>query len=207
MNEFLLGIPGKLTNVITSLSTLLSRVTGNVDVNVSSRAPAATAMSNAVWTDALATKLGNGRLNASPSAPLTWGQGITTNIGYQVVAPTLNTNLAVTNSTTMVDVVNITGSGYLTALYLQSNAYDGGVVELVIDGVVIASKTVSSNYMVCVVGWFDVVYRWDGGSTITVYRCMEGSPVYFNTSLVIRHRKTSSTHSSNQELYYRYVKT
>lgn len=48
---FLGGLPAKLATLITNMTTLLGRVTSSVDVNVSTRAPASTALSNATWTN------------------------------------------------------------------------------------------------------------------------------------------------------------
>ena len=61
MIDFLLGVPGKLATISTYLTTNLSALRAakidNLDAAISTRAPASTALTNATWTDTLATKI------------------------------------------------------------------------------------------------------------------------------------------------------
>ena len=64
MIDFLLAVPGKITSVLNHINTNLSAVRtariDNLDATTSSRAAAATALSTAVWSDALAAKINSG---------------------------------------------------------------------------------------------------------------------------------------------------
>lgn len=53
----LAGVPGKLKTLLDRLTAARAANLDKLDANVSTRAPAATALSNAVWTDARAAKL------------------------------------------------------------------------------------------------------------------------------------------------------
>lgn len=57
MLDFMAGVPGKLKTLNTNITALLAKITANVDVNVSTRAAASTAVSNADLTAARAAKL------------------------------------------------------------------------------------------------------------------------------------------------------
>lgn len=53
----LLGLPGKCKTLADRLTSGRAAALDNLDIAVSTLAPAATALSNATWTDALATSL------------------------------------------------------------------------------------------------------------------------------------------------------
>lgn len=61
MIDFLLGVPGKLATISTYLTTNLSALRAakidNLDVAISTRASASTALTNATWTDVRAAKI------------------------------------------------------------------------------------------------------------------------------------------------------
>lgn len=68
MLGFLAGVPGKLASVLTTVSSILDHLGENLsadrsvlidrlDATVSSRAPATSALSNAIWTNARASML------------------------------------------------------------------------------------------------------------------------------------------------------
>lgn len=61
MIDFLLGVPGKLKTIsdylTTNLSTTRAAKVDNLDAAMSTRAAAATALTNATWTDARAAKI------------------------------------------------------------------------------------------------------------------------------------------------------
>jgi hypothetical protein len=61
--SFLLGVPGKIKAVYDHLTTHLASARAakidNLDAAISTRAAASTALSNATWTNALASILGN----------------------------------------------------------------------------------------------------------------------------------------------------
>lgn len=54
---FLAGLPGKLKVLVDRLTSTRAANLDNLNATVSSRAPASTALSNAVWSDARAAKL------------------------------------------------------------------------------------------------------------------------------------------------------
>lgn len=57
MWTMLAGVPGKLKTLLDRLTATRAALLDNLNATVSSRAPAATALSNAVWTDARAGKI------------------------------------------------------------------------------------------------------------------------------------------------------
>lgn len=144
MIDFLLGVPGKLKAIATTLATYL-------DATVSSRAPASTALSTATWTGTRAAALDGKVLSDTDpviSPPISTGWQTPT--GSVAIPPsalsadTLSHTLAAapftTTSTSYVDVVNVTGKGVLNFLVVgHSTAYAGNNIELIIDGVTIFS--------------------------------------------------------------------
>ncbi|WP_341649924.1 hypothetical protein [Thauera humireducens] len=62
MWTMLAGVPGKLKTLLDRLTATRAANLDNLNATVTSRAPAATALSNAVWTDARAAKLDAGVL-------------------------------------------------------------------------------------------------------------------------------------------------
>lgn len=72
----LLGLTGKLKTLTDRLTAPRAALIDNADATVTSRAPAATALSNATWTDALATALaGTAKLDRAEVLILTGNTG------------------------------------------------------------------------------------------------------------------------------------
>jgi len=154
MIDLLLGVPGKLKSVYDYLTTYLSSTRcakiDNLNVAVDTRAPASTALSNATWTSALATLLGtlapvkSDLTVIAANFPTNIVQSATANgaIGYP------NTLLS-TYSTSYVDVLSISGKGFINGIaifaYSVSGAYTVNA-NLIVDGITLYSAaSLTSN--------------------------------------------------------------
>lgn len=160
------------------LRTLVSRITpdraaglDHLDADISSRAPASTAMSKAVWTDALAVLLSSTAGQAIvPKAPIAAGL-------VRIETP-------VVNAVVWVDVVNLTSAdGYITKLYFSGASFFS--FELIIDGVVVWSVTDGYD-----------VREVIGDSLPSLGVVIEGAPVYFRSSLRLRVKGTKTVYCS-----------
>jgi len=73
MIETLLGLPGRVSALLGRLTETRASNLDRLDAAVTSRAPAGTALSNLVWTDAIAAKLGAMHVETPPTAlPAPW---------------------------------------------------------------------------------------------------------------------------------------
>ena len=73
MIETLMGLPGRVTALLGRLTETRASNLDRLDAAVTSRAPAGTALSNLVWTDAIAAKLGAMHVETPPTAlPAPW---------------------------------------------------------------------------------------------------------------------------------------
>lgn len=220
MFAMLAGIPGKMKTLLDRLTSTRAANLDKLDANVSTRAASATALTNAVWTDALATKLngmGNPESNKVPIAGGLVG-GANVNAGHSIPgSPKGVQNFAASTvcgaSGTYSDVVNISGSGILTGLFsvsIPGASAPSYTMQLIVDGVTIGtyvnSAATSSNSRVRnLVGGFQ--YIWDVlNSYETVVMIRDGFGIPFKTSLQIR--VTSATaDTAKHATYYSYIKT
>lgn len=129
MWTMLAGVPGKLKTLIDRLTATRAANLDKLDANITTRAPASTALSNAVWSDARAGKLDSIGLPVSPmdrpvlsGAPLrVGGSGARSSVGTSVL-------------------LDVTGPGILHRLTSNARANGGngtvtGNVIIEIDGV------------------------------------------------------------------------
>ena len=73
MIETLMGLPGRVSALLGRLTETRANNLDRLDAAVTSRAPAGTALSNLVWTDAIAAKLGAMHVETPPTAlPAPW---------------------------------------------------------------------------------------------------------------------------------------
>ena len=73
MIETLMGLPGRVSALLGRLTETRASNLDRLDAAVTSRAPAGTALSNLVWTDAIAAKLGAMHVETPPTAlPAPW---------------------------------------------------------------------------------------------------------------------------------------
>lgn len=78
MWTMLAGVPGKLKTMLDRLTATRAANLDKLDANVSTRAAASTALSNAVWTDARAGKLDLIGIKSIQRGSFTWGAAETT---------------------------------------------------------------------------------------------------------------------------------
>jgi hypothetical protein len=179
----------------TSVNTIdanVDTINSRVDTTVSSRAPASTALSNSVWTNTRAGYLDSlaGGISASPSSPT----GI-------------NSVHTFTGSTSLVDVVNITDSGYLNYFVTARQSF-GNVAtqyQLIIDGVTLVNVTTPTSQDSYVQHVFPkisgVLPGVSGASNADsfaqhIVNYLTTGQLRFNSSLRIRHRLTSGSQYS-----------
>lgn len=211
------GPSGRLKTLLDRLTSTRATNLDNLDAAISTRAPSSTALSNAVWTDARAGKLDNVTVPILDKAPI--ASGLVLGASYQTVgssgaATVFNTGSFAnhnTTSTTYVDAVNVTGSGYLTGLFHVCPAdttLGTETLELIIDGVTVVTtagnNTTAStpDNVKSIVGYCAPIYP---GSTAWKLGIFPGGPVIFKTSLQIRHKTSDAGVAS--VAYYSYVRT
>ena len=73
MWTMLAGVPGKLKTLIDRLTATRAANLDKLDANITTRAAASTALSNAVWTDARAGKLDLIGIKSIQRGSFTWG--------------------------------------------------------------------------------------------------------------------------------------
>ena len=130
---------------------------------------------------------------------------------FGVVAPN-GVNIATTNNTSWVDVVNYTGAGVIE--YLAFACFDSTRTmdfELLIDGVSITSVSQTGHangYGRLIVGTHAEQKYYTGSALSQWFPMISLGAVPFKTSLQIRHKvKTASGSTGNFETHYRYRKT
>lgn len=208
MIESLLGLPYKIKVLLDRLTTDRAAKLDNVNDTITSRAPASSALTNQVWTDALAAKLGGVRANLPPVVALDYSVD-TINLTQFPILHTGSFKAASTSSTTYQDLVNVQGSGYITALFLQgSSSIYGANLQLIVDGVTLFSVHTDSNTMRTLVGNTNItsilpVFPYT--EERNVIQLQDGFPIYFSSSLVIRVASLSA--SNTQYIYYRLFRT
>lgn len=202
MSAFLYGIPGKLKTLIDRLTSARAAKLDNLDTTVGSRAPASTALSNAVWTDDLAGNIADGVRE--------WDPILQPPIGLVPASPGQSTNVTTlqlgnisglektdTSSTSFEDIVNYAGGGVLEfcalAIY-QELCY----LKLIVDGTTLADISLdpsSSNWAAKAVAGLYL--------NTSSYTTIALSQIPFRESLVIQARVSSSGTAS---VYYKYRK-
>lgn len=201
MSGALKSIPGLVQTVLDRLTATRAGLIDNLDAAITSRAAAATALSNAVWTSARADQL-DAVAQERPLATggLLGGPTLTGDSGSLAQMSVLGLSLVSTASTLDVDVVNYAGPGVLSFLMGHiGSAGGGGFITVTIDGVVAFAGTTNI------------------GTGAYNRKCLVGSHAYFNaangaiafedipfsTSLRIQHRAASG---SSINTIYRYRK-
>jgi len=130
MIETLLGLPGRVSALLGRLTETRASNLDRLDAAVTSRAPAGTALSNLVWTDAIAAKLGAMHVETPPTAlPAPWilPSGVTYAGSETITAVSYSFSVAYSRS----------GAGSLRMLAFKG--IDG--VRVTVDGVVAISVT------------------------------------------------------------------
>ena len=215
MIDFLLGVPGKLktlTDRLTStwaakLDTLHdSRLTatraGYLDkLNLSGKAT-----DDAVWTSARAGYLDKVNIDPTRDAPIAADFPVPLTSGADTYAPYINNFdyrmvmgcvQATTTSTSLVDVVNITGSGVLN--FVVAGASNSTLqIQVIIDGVTVADLTGTGSALYARV----IVGAVIGSTTVPTGITFDQIP--FKSSLVIKHRNTSGATTTT---YYKLRRT
>ncbi len=201
MSGALKSIPGLVQTVLDRLTSTRAANIDKLDDTITSRAAAATALSNAVWTSARADQL-DAVAQERPLATggLLGGPTLTGDSGSLAQMSVLGLNVVSTASTLDVDVVNYTGPGVLSFLMGHIGIVGGGgFITVTIDGVVAFAGTTNIGFSAynrkCIVGahaYFNAV-----NGTI----CFEDIP--FAESLRIQHRAASG---SSIYTIYRYRK-
>jgi hypothetical protein len=175
MIDFLLGVPGKLATIIGWFTNYWTAARAAkidyLDAAISSRAPASTAVSNADYTSALATKLNalKGTLNTTPTAiKNTWSSSgwsfpvaATTPSASQFPLSGVATSLSgALTANTLATVLNITGAGVLNMLGISTVDSTSRKLrmKLTLDGIVVFDSTsgalAGANLgFYCVGGW------------------------------------------------------
>ena len=78
MWTMLAGVPGKLKTMLDRLTATRAANLDKLDANITTRAAASTALSNAVWSDARAAKLDAIGIKSIQRGNFTWGAAETT---------------------------------------------------------------------------------------------------------------------------------
>lgn len=170
MIELLAGVPGMLKSLRDRLTATRAANLDKVDVNTSSRAPASTALSNQVWTDARAAKLDlpSSPLGRSTTGLSAAGTGYTGSNGSQGIhAVNMDALLNLSHYGATWDVVlNLTGSGVIMFLALYNNSGALGEIKVELDGVTIYTGSVNTTAgsVNAVIG--GVFPTWDNNSVV-----------------------------------------
>lgn len=130
MIETLLGLPGRVSALLGRLTETRANNLDRLDAAVTTRAPSATALSNLVWTDAIAAKLSAMHVETPPTAlPAPWilPSGVTYAGSETITA----------NSASFAVAYSRSGAGSLRML-----AFKGiSGIRVTVDGVVAISVT------------------------------------------------------------------
>ena len=135
MIETLMGLPGRVSALLSRLTETRAGNLDRLDVAVSSRAPSSTALSNLVWTDAIAAKLASMHVELPPTAlPAPWilPSGVT----YA------GTETITTSVGAFFPAYSRSGAGSLRMLAFQGITG----IRVTVDGVVALSRTGLSEY-------------------------------------------------------------
>ena len=136
MIETLMGLPGRVSALLSRLTETRAGNLDRLDVAVSSRAPSSTALSNLVWTDAIAAKLASMHVELPPTAlPAPWilPSGVTY-AGTETITTTF--------FGAFFPAYSRSGAGSLRMLAFQGITG----IRVTVDGVVALSRTGLSEY-------------------------------------------------------------
>jgi hypothetical protein len=207
MIDFLLGVPGKLKTISDWLTTYWTAARAAkvdyLDAAISSRAPAATAVSNVDYTPVRATALDSvASIGTNPilSPPIANGLTLPTssfssNIAYYALMTACAGQYVASVSASYTTVVSVTGKGVLNFLAFCGAA---GNLRLTIDGVVIFTLSNDAN-KICV-GALQV----QSSSPYDIYGITYDN-IPFKQSLLIEH--LSSTAGNQVITVYKYHRT
>ena len=114
---------------------------------------------------------------------------------------------ASTAAATLQTVISYSGQGYIDVLAFIPSETDGGQVVLTVDGVVLKDITVGAvNQFFGLIGSFcpggSGGAAWAGGTVLNTHA---GTPIPFNSSILIQHRVTGG--AAFIYTYYHVVKT
>lgn len=150
----LASLPGKLNTLLSRLTADRATKLDNLDAVVSTRAPSSTALSNAVWTDPLATKVNNIQDNViRESSPIAAGFHVTGNDdndgdgknNIETMRLSINGTLVQVTSLTFEDAINVTGKGVINFIGVLPVQPGDPNYRLWIDGVMVAEDLRSSG--------------------------------------------------------------
>lgn len=175
----------------TALSTSVwtSTHAARIDTTISSRAAASTALSTAQWTNTRAAYLDN--IHRPPIAtdfPTNTQSNSSNAISSALIRNATGASQSTTSSSTLVDAVNITGSGVLKfCLYTHSSSSAPDIqIVVTIDGVAIYNVTqpiVPQNMWRAIIGAFS--------STASGITCLAYEDIPFRTSCRIQIRSVN----------------
>ena len=164
MIETLMGLPGRVSALLGRLTETRANNLDRLDAAVTSRAPAGTALSNLVWTDAVAAKLSAMHVETPPTAlPAPWilPSGVTY-AGAEKTVPATSTFYV---------VYSRSGAGSLRMLAVRQTSG----IRITVDGVVALTAealNTSSSYAI----WGDL----SDGNILSA-----DTPLPFKISIVI----------------------
>lgn len=185
MIETLMGLPGRVSALLGRLTETRANNLDRLDAAVTTRAPSATALSNLVWTDAIAAKLSAMHVDVPPtSLPASWSLPS----GTAVAAAPIDID-GYNNS--FFTIYSRTGAGYVNLIAFSWLMQ----IEIVIDGIVVRSEYPGSELRAI---WGSV----QGGLF------SPGENLFFNSSLVIKaSRNTAGANTYVGKVYLSVVGT
>lgn len=168
MIELLAGVPGMLKSLRDRLTTTRAANLDKLDVNVTTRAPANTALSNQVWTDARAAKLDISNSPIGRSTTGIVGRGTNSWVPQYGKHPLWHslTTLTSSNSVSMTEVLSVSGPG-VVGLVVGENNGSSGQFQVELDGSIVFSGAIpgSPGALVPVIGHIVPSPEWNGVST------------------------------------------
>jgi len=197
MFAILASVPGKLKTLLDRLTSTRAANLDKLDANITTRAAASTALSNAVWTDARAGKLDivGTPVEATGKSPMAGGIPIMSS-GMLYLQQTART----TPGTTV--AVDIAGSGVLNLASLRIvTGSSGGMnvnaeMKVTLDGIAhsVTGSTTSSN---ADLSRYLVGYAANGEPVVL-------DQIPFNASLKIELIATTLVAGGSATVYYKY---
>lgn len=171
MIETLMGLPGRVSALLGRLTETRASNLDRLDAAVTTRAPSATALSNLVWTDAIAAKLSAMHVETPPTAlPAPWilPSGVTY-AGSQTIVPS-------------------TGSFYVA--YSRSGA--GSLRMLAFKGIVGIRVTVDGVVAISTMSMDETAHYAIWGALSDGHVLSADTPLPFKTSILIEAFDTGS---------------
>lgn len=171
MIETLMGLPGRVSALLGRLTETRANNLDRLDAAVTSRAPAGSAISNLVWTDAIAAKLSAMHVETPPTAlPAPWvlPSGVTY-AGSETIPPT---------------------SGSFSVAYSRSGA--GSLRMLAFKGITGIRVTVDGVVAISVTSLYEANHYAIWGALSDGNVLSADTPLPFQTSLLIETLDISS---------------